>query len=357
MAKLGNIFHGNTFRITQSPHGKLQANTSFDCTGPNGDLRVIAPTGYSYWTIERVYGSGTQRGFHLVSPNRKASILYHHAHPYKTGKVYPNQEIGKSAWHHIHASIKVNGKWHWLTDYFRRDLTLTTSWAGKNSKWAKWSTYTTNLQLPGTLPDNNSNSNNNSMGDIKLQIKMKPGAGTFPVRRDPNDAKSVIGTVKASEILNVSAVANGAEWNGVKHHFQLVYYKPDKPSTHGGWVSGVDVDKYWNPNTVTDDGISQADVDKVVAQLQEVQAKIQKIESDYNALKVDYEVLKEENQTFIDENSELKNQVEEQQKEIKNLEKQLESVGSTPPTDSGSSAIAEAINSLKDAILKIFGKN
>lgn len=206
--KLGNIFEDNTLTITQSLHGILQLFTAFDFV--NNPLEVIAPTGYKNWNIERVYGQGRYKGFHLVSENKRVDILYHHAIPYKTGKVKAGDKIGKSAWHHFHVSIKVDGKWHWITDYLKRSIDL--KWAyNAPSKWDDWATYPVSLHLPETSRI------------VKVSVNV------LNIRLKPNTKSKVLGQlaknekIRAYNLVSGEKVGKNDKWIKIKYNKKSAY--------------------------------------------------------------------------------------------------------------------------------------
>ena len=277
MAKLGSFAKGNTLRITQSNHGALQGLCAFDLTGPYSDLTLYCLAGYSYWTVERVYGSGRQKGFHLVSSNRRVDILFHHCTPTKVGRVYPKQIIGKSTWHHWHIAPKVDGKWRWIFDYLDRGIDLTTSWAGTNNKWARWSTYKTNAQLPGT-----SIITTNEMVQLQEKIKcVTTNTTSMNVRAEPSTSSKVVGKVASKTSFTTQMVAKGTKVGN-----STTWYK------YGvGWVSGAYVEEI---------PCKSSDCSACEKKLMECEARERKTRASLTACQLDNTKLESENNLLRD---------------------------------------------------------
>jgi len=143
MEKLGNIFKGNSIVVTQSPHGALQKGRSMDFITYEGGWDLIAPI---KGRVERLYGSGSQAGFHFVfsAGNDRYDILFHHCKAKAIGEYTKGAVIG--SWNtgtgsHVHTAIQVNGEWITLLDYINRSVQLLPTRGKPENKWTNWNTY------------------------------------------------------------------------------------------------------------------------------------------------------------------------------------------------------------------------
>lgn len=146
--KLGNIFEGNVFLLTQSPHGKFQNLKAVDGRHPKkSNKNLVAPTA---GTVGSVLGSGQQRYFYFSCHRWK--IQFVHAKPVKKGFVRKGQKIGEIVPYkdkqgnradHAHIAINVGGKWKTIFDYMNHEVKIKCNPAlpWKSKKWEKWSTW------------------------------------------------------------------------------------------------------------------------------------------------------------------------------------------------------------------------
>lgn len=144
--KLGNIFATNTFRITQSPHGKSQGFRALDCTSGTKSMAIIAPCDVKVGA-RRVDGAGNPY-FEMFNNNFKIQVVHAslEAKPYGTYRkgtylghyIVPNDPYPD----HAHAAVQVNGIWYSPPSVLDpKKVKLTLSPAMKEKKWGLYSTY------------------------------------------------------------------------------------------------------------------------------------------------------------------------------------------------------------------------
>jgi len=142
--KLGNIFEGNTFVITQAPHGKAQNYKALDCRHPmRGNKNIIAP---SAGIVGAVKSIGQQRYFNFNC--RSWYIQFVHCKPMlpagtkvkkgqKIGEMVPYYNTKKQRADHCH--VAVNAKpWRVITRYLDRSINLVLSGPFKSQQWKDW---------------------------------------------------------------------------------------------------------------------------------------------------------------------------------------------------------------------------
>lgn len=98
--------------------------------------------------ILKVYKDGNNSFFNFGTANW--FIQFVHDVPIREGEFKRGEYLGDSTWDHHHVAINVDGQWHWIQDYLDRGIDLSFwTYGARDNKWAKWSSYPTDLQLPG----------------------------------------------------------------------------------------------------------------------------------------------------------------------------------------------------------------
>lgn len=148
--KLGNIFEGNTFGLTQSPHGTPDG-LAVDGRHPDrGNKKILAPTD---GVVEKVIGSGQQRYFHLSC--QKWRLRFVHCKPtVKAGtKVKRGQQIGELVVYrnkagaradHCHLVIFLINTPKCVMIYFDRAIKILLIGPFKNKQWGSWAYWNKN---------------------------------------------------------------------------------------------------------------------------------------------------------------------------------------------------------------------
>lgn len=146
--KLSNFFVGNTFTITQSPHGINTGGKSIDAVPTSGN-RVLAPCDMDIYMRYNNLGSASYsyaRGDGFV-------LELVHMIVEKSGFVKEGTDIGylcptvkNSAGKiihamHLHVTIKVNGVWDIVLNYMKRTVQLALSGPFTSQHWKSWSTW------------------------------------------------------------------------------------------------------------------------------------------------------------------------------------------------------------------------
>lgn len=137
--KLSNFFVGNTFTITQSPHGALQGGMALDAV-PSVGNRLVAPCDMDIYYRKndlghQSYSYGRGEGFRIV---------FVHCIVEKSGNVKRGEDIGYLAGGgavHLHTAIEVNGKWDVVLNYMDRSINLALSGDFSSQHWKSWVTW------------------------------------------------------------------------------------------------------------------------------------------------------------------------------------------------------------------------
>ena len=154
--KLSSFEGNNQLTITQTAHGASQGNCAFDFGWGGGPINKVlyAPCDGTVYT--EVATSGNDNYFNFSSPDNGEGKNYYiqFVHDKSYGKKFykKGDPLGKSVKDHHHVAIFFNG-WHWIFDYMDRNTNLYWwTYPNQDSKWAKWSSYPTDLQLPVSTP-------------------------------------------------------------------------------------------------------------------------------------------------------------------------------------------------------------
>jgi hypothetical protein len=161
--KLASFQGANALIITQSNHGADQGNCAFDFgwKGPGTQLtdklyapcdgsvytHIVKPDGDSYFDFSSLdYG-----------PDKNFFIRFVHDTPIRKGCFKKGELLGqwngKTPEPHHHIALHMADGWHWIFDAIDRGTQLYFwNWGNTNNKWAQWSTYTTDIQLPPVIP-------------------------------------------------------------------------------------------------------------------------------------------------------------------------------------------------------------
>lgn len=159
MAKLGNIFAGNIFRITQSPHGAAQDGRALDCTSGVGNMSLIAPCDVEV-KAQRIDASGNPY-FEIFNNNFKIQLVHCvlKVTPgiYAKGKRIGTYEYAGDKYpDHCHVAVQLSGKWYTYLDFLERNVQLTLAPGFKSQHWKNWNTWPDRqldiLSLTGTPP-------------------------------------------------------------------------------------------------------------------------------------------------------------------------------------------------------------
>lgn len=137
--KLSNFFIGNTFTITQSPHGSLQGGKAIDAVPSSGN-RLIAPCDMDIYYRKNDLGHQS----YSYARGEGFKIVFVHCIIEKSGNVKRGQDIGYLATGgavHLHTAIEVNGAWDCVLNYMDRSINLALTGGFASQHWKSWSTW------------------------------------------------------------------------------------------------------------------------------------------------------------------------------------------------------------------------
>lgn len=141
MAKLGNFYQGNTFYVSQSPHGANQNNKAID-TVP-GDKFILPYVGGQKvsWLLGKTGSFGTQQAwFNLIHPSGKFYLQIVHAEPPKVLESGQTVRCMISN-NHVHVAINVEGAWYVVLDFLERNILLKPSGNFSSQHWFDWESW------------------------------------------------------------------------------------------------------------------------------------------------------------------------------------------------------------------------
>lgn len=151
--KLTTFQGSNTLIITNTAHGANQNNCAFDF-GWKGVGSPVTKKLYAPCDGEVLYNKIQPDGDQYFNFGTKDFyIQFVHDKPLRMGSFKRGELLGESIKDHHHVAINVGGGWHWIFDYMDRNTNLYFwNYPNQNNKWAKWSSYPADLQLPSPIP-------------------------------------------------------------------------------------------------------------------------------------------------------------------------------------------------------------
>lgn len=156
--KLSSFEGSNTLVVTQSAHGAAQNNCSFDFswngTGSPINKVLYAPCDGTVFTDTATTGGDNFFNFSSPDNGEGKNYFIQFVHDKSYGKKFykKGEPLGESIKDHHHVAINFNG-WHWVFDYMDRNTNLFWwNYPNKDNKWALWTSYPTDLQLPDNIP-------------------------------------------------------------------------------------------------------------------------------------------------------------------------------------------------------------
>lgn len=197
--KLDWLQKQNPIQITQGFHGRFQDNTAMDF----GPQPLIAPL--DGCRIDGSIGSGTQQYFNIHLPvYGKVYIQAVHGRPARTGTFKRGEVMGYCNWHHWHLAINVNGVWHGLLTYIRRDLGLQllgSPWKNPYDKWSFYNNRTLAVQVTSQVvstpqPDLD---NNKPFVPAPVPEKEQPGTDLVEPPVQEEDSRDIVETPVTTE--------------------------------------------------------------------------------------------------------------------------------------------------------------
>jgi len=138
--KLSNFFVGNTFTITQSPHGALQGGKAIDAV-PTSGTRLIAPCDMDIYYRANNLG---HQSYSYARGEGFTRLVLVHCIIEKSGFVKRGTDIGYLATGgaiHLHTAIEVNGAWDVVLNYMDRSINLALTGGFTSQHWKSWSTW------------------------------------------------------------------------------------------------------------------------------------------------------------------------------------------------------------------------
>lgn len=271
--KLGNFFVGNTFKISQSPHGSLQGNKAIDAVPVSGN-RVIAPCDMEIYY--RKNDLGTQS--YSYARGNGFRIIFVHAMLEKTGHVKKGTDIGylcaSTSTHamHLHTAIEVNGVWDVVLNYMDRSITLALTAGFSSQHWKDWSSWK-NLELGGTV---------------------STGTHCIPLSDYEYGKEANLGFFRTYADANAHATMDGFIWyvkHGVTRFNQLLQEKIDR-------IKQLELVEQTLNNEVSKLNASigglTTDRNKYKAMVDESQPKIESLTAENGTLKIELEGIRKE---------------------------------------------------------------
>lgn len=284
--KLGNIFKGNVFIITQTNHS---FDSAIDAVGHTHD--IYAPCDLKLG--KQLHDGRTP---YFEAWNSRFMLRFVHCRVTKSGLVRKGEIIG--TWKvpndpfadHVHIALQINGRWANFMEYLDRRIKLEPG-HGVNRRFAKWSSWADKQLQIGSLFNNSKKSMN------KKTYTVKPGEYLALIAKK----------------LNVT-VNDLVRWNGIRNknliyaNQKLVYYVPKVK------------EKVENNNDYTD---LQKKLEETKKRLVKNEKELSEKNNEIKSLEKQMKALVEAEQEKYEK--ELQKEIEKRESEKKELQEELES--------------------------------